>query len=424
MPLAIRTAQKSKSKLRIGFAGPSGSGKTYSALLLASGIAPWVKICVIDTENMSADLYSDLGAYNVITITPPFAPSAYVEAIRAAEDAGMEVIIIDSITHEWSGEGGALDIQTKMGGRFQDWAKVTPLHEKFKQALLQSKAHIITTVRSKMDYMMTDDGGKSKVQKVGLKQETREGFEYELTLSFDLNINHLATASKDRTGLFMDGEPVMITKDTGKRLLAWANTGADPKTLINDIDTLLLTKQTTQTLTSLCAALRVTALADAPYGQLLSVRTKLMALPDRKSPDEPPAAPPDPGTPGDGEQVASPVEETPVVPVAEAADIPMATVGQIAVYKQLIQRRAQQVGKAHEHLTVTFLERMKVNKLEELTKKQIGEINDILAKLNAEAEPKPEIKPAEPSVEENTADIAESVFLPPPVKETKKKSKK
>ena len=149
-PLQLRQAERRQAKMRLGLSGPSGSGKTFSALLLASGMADWSKIALIDTENGSGELYADLGAYNVITLTAPFTPSRYVEAIKACEDAGMEVIIIDSATHEWDGDGGCLDIHSKMAGNsFTNWAKITPMHNSFIQAILQSKCHVITTTRRK-----------------------------------------------------------------------------------------------------------------------------------------------------------------------------------------------------------------------------------------------------------------------------------
>jgi len=225
-PLQLRKAQKQKAKLRIGLAGTSGSGKTYSALLLASGLTSWDKICVIDTENGSADLYDHLGAYNVITLEAPFSPERYTDAIRAAEAGGMEVIIVDSITHEWDGKGGCLEIVDQLGGRYQDWSKVTPRHSAFVQSILQSHCHVITTVRRKQDYEMTkDQNGKIKVEKAGLKEITREGFEYELTLSFALNQNHLVLASKDRTGVFADKPEFVIGVETGATLKSWAETG-------------------------------------------------------------------------------------------------------------------------------------------------------------------------------------------------------
>lgn len=229
--MLLRKAQRKQASLKIGLSGTSGSGKTYSALLLASGMADWEKICVVDTENGSADLYDTLGEYNVITLQAPFSPERYIEAISTAEQAGMEVIIIDSITHEWDGKGGCLEIVDKLGGKYQDWGKVTPRHQAFIQKILQSPAHVITTVRRKQDYEMTkDSNGKMKVEKAGLKEITREGFEYELTLSFAINQNHLAEVSKDRTSLFMNEPEFTISKETGEKLIAWVQGGApEPK---------------------------------------------------------------------------------------------------------------------------------------------------------------------------------------------------
>lgn len=229
--MAIRTVSRQKAKLRIGMAAPSGFGKTYSALLLAKGLATdWDKICIIDTENGSADFYQDLGNYNVNPLSGNYSPESYIAAIKECEEAGMEVIIVDSITHEWDGKGGCLEIVESLGGRYQDWAKVTPRHQRFIDTILQSKCHVITTVRKKQDYEMSkDNNGKLTVQKAGLKEITREGFEYELTLSFNIeNKNHLAVASKDRTGLF-DGKPeFVITEETGKILKTWSENGAEP----------------------------------------------------------------------------------------------------------------------------------------------------------------------------------------------------
>ena len=130
--MELKQSKRKNVKLRLGISGASGFGKTHSALLLAYGMTKdWSKIAVIDTENSSASLYSDLGAFNVLDLKAPYSPERYIKAIEVCEKANMEVIIIDSITHEWSGTGGCLDIQAKLGGRFQDWAKVTPLHQGF-----------------------------------------------------------------------------------------------------------------------------------------------------------------------------------------------------------------------------------------------------------------------------------------------------
>jgi len=224
----LRQATRTKAKIRLGLSAVSGGGKTYSAILIAKGLSSGdlSKVAIIDTENGSADLYAHLGNYNVLTLNAPFSPERYIDAIKTCEDAGMNVIIIDSITHEWDGKGGCLQIQEQLGGKYQDWAKVTPRHQAFIDAILQSKCHMITTVRRKQDYEMTKDaGGKMKVEKAGLKEVTREGFEYELTANIELDIRHNATALKDRTGLFMDQPQFIPSEETGKKLLQWCENG-------------------------------------------------------------------------------------------------------------------------------------------------------------------------------------------------------
>ena len=226
--MKIQKAQKEQVKLRVGISGASGFGKTYSALLLAYGMTnDWSKIAVIDTENGSANLYSELGNYNTVNLQPPYSPERYIEAIELCEKSGIEVVIIDSITHEWSGKGGCLQIHEQLGGKFQDWAKITPRHQAFIDKILQSNSHVITTVRKKIDYSMDrDSNGKTRVVKHGLKDITREGFSYELTIDFEIiNDNHLVVASKDRTGLFMNKPEFVLSSGTGKKLLDWCNNG-------------------------------------------------------------------------------------------------------------------------------------------------------------------------------------------------------
>src|SRR3954469_16061310 len=215
--MELRKATRKKAKIRLGLSAVSGGGKTYSAILVAKGLCGDLsKVAVIDTENGSADLYAHLGNFNVLPLTAPFTPERYIEAIRTCEQAGMKVIIIDSISHEWDGKGGCLEIVESFGGKYQDWAKVTPRHQAFISAILHSTAHIITTVRRKQDYEMIKDGNKMKVEKAGLREITREGFEYELTANLEMDTNHNATASKDRTGLFMNKPAFVPTEQTGK----------------------------------------------------------------------------------------------------------------------------------------------------------------------------------------------------------------
>lgn len=228
---ALRKATRKKAKIRLGLSAVSGGGKTMSAILIAKGLAKGdlSKVALIDTENGSGDLYAHLGDYNVLPIEAPYTPEKYIAAIKECENAGMEVIIVDSITHEWNGKGGILEEHSKMtGNSFTNWAKLTPRHQAFIDAILQSKSHVITTVRRKQDYEMMQEGGRTKVEKAGLKEETREGFEYELTANLELDVKHNATASKDRTGLFMDKPQFTPSEETGKMLLEWCELGIEP----------------------------------------------------------------------------------------------------------------------------------------------------------------------------------------------------
>lgn len=228
-PLQLRKAERKQAKIRIGLFGPSGAGKTMSSLKLARGITSWDKIALIDTENGSGDLYSHLGGYNVLPIEAPYTPEKYIEAIKACEDAGMEVIIIDSISHEWSGTGGILEIADALSvaakNSFGVWMKLTPRHNRFIETILSSPAHIICCGRSKQDYVLNqvEKNGRSITvpEKVGLKAVTREGFDYEMTIAFDIAINHYASTAKDRTGLFMGRPEFIINEDAGKEIISW-----------------------------------------------------------------------------------------------------------------------------------------------------------------------------------------------------------
>lgn len=224
--MELKTASRTRSKLRVGLFGAAGSGKTYSALLLASGLAPWEKIAVIDTERGSADLYSHLGPYNTLTLEAPFEPERYTHAITTCERAGMEVIIIDSISHEWVGKGGCMEIVDKINTQnsYAKWKDVTPRHNNFIDRILQSGVHVICCGRSKDDVdMVKNEKGKLEPQKVGLKAVTRDGFDFEMTLCFDLDKWHQALCSKDRTQLF-DGKPAFtIDATVGQMLGDWMN---------------------------------------------------------------------------------------------------------------------------------------------------------------------------------------------------------
>ena len=245
--IQMKRASRSLAKLKIAVSGASGSGKTLSSLLIGYGLvkdahpelsdsAVWEKICVIDTENGSASLYvgshhgqTTVGAYNTIELSPPFSPRRYIEAIEVAQANGIEFLIIDSLSHAWAGAGGMLDMQgaaaQKTGNSYTAWRDVTPEHNRLVDTILQSDMHICTTMRSKTEYVLEDNGkGKKVPRKIGTAPIFRDGIEYEFTVVFDVNQQHVASASKDRTSLF-DGESMLLSPKEGQRLYQWLQEG-------------------------------------------------------------------------------------------------------------------------------------------------------------------------------------------------------
>lgn len=237
--IQLKKATRKQVKLRLNISAPSGAGKTYSALRMAKGLVnDWEKVAVIDTENGSASLYSHLGEFNTIDLTPPFTPEKYIEAINTCVAAGMEAIIIDSSTHEWSCliEENELLAQSKFrGNTWSAWSQTTPRHDKFINAVLHCPVHVITCTRSKMETVMGDD---KKVKKVGMKDVQREGWEYELTISLNIDRDtHLAIPSKDRTNLFEGKNPFLITEETGQQIANWCNSGeSEIKVAVNEME--------------------------------------------------------------------------------------------------------------------------------------------------------------------------------------------
>jgi hypothetical protein len=237
MTFTKQVAARERVKLMLGLTGPSGSGKTYSALQLAYGITgDWSKITLADTENKSALYYAGdkTGPWEHVDFSPDrpgaYSPVNFISLIEWAEkDPKTEVLIIDSISHEWEGAGGCLELVEAKGTGFAGWKAVTPLHRRFIDTMRNSRLHIIATMRSKTDYVVeTNDRGKSAPKKVGTKSTQREGTDYEFGLIFDVEMSHYATASKDRTGLFANRGPFKISKETGAELLQWANSGVTP----------------------------------------------------------------------------------------------------------------------------------------------------------------------------------------------------
>ncbi len=219
--MEIRKSERKKAKIKVALQGSSGSGKTYSSLLLAKGLTrgDFTKIAIIDTENKSADLYAHLGSYNVVSMEAPYSPERYIEAIELCENAGMEVIILDSISHCWD---YLLEVHSNMpGNSFANWSRITPRQNSFINKILRSKAHVIATMRVKQDYVLNQKNGKMVPEKVGLKAIQRNDLDYEFTIVFDIDTIHNARATKDRTGLFVNKPEFKIGPSTGEKILGW-----------------------------------------------------------------------------------------------------------------------------------------------------------------------------------------------------------
>ena len=226
--MTFTKATKTKSKLRLALTGTAGSGKSLGSLLIAKGLGG--RIAMIDTENGSGNVYSDICDYDICNLSAPYDPRKYIQCIHEAEKLGNDIIIIDSISHESNGEGGCLDLHTRecasgKGNSFTAWSKITPLHNLFVQALTASPCHIIATIRSKTDHVINES---RQVIKVGLAPVQRDNIEYEFSTVFDISMAHLATVNKDRTGLFPD-TPFEITPDIGAKLRKWLNDDANSK---------------------------------------------------------------------------------------------------------------------------------------------------------------------------------------------------
>lgn len=224
----FQKATRKQAKLRLALSGPSGSGKTTGALMIASGLGG--KIAVLDTERGSASLYADQFDFDTVDLHPPFTPERYIEVVQAAEKAGYDILIIDSMSHEWNGAGGCLELNEQLakskyrGNTWSAWNEITPRHKRFVDTLLESPLHIICTMRSKTETVQQEVNGKKVVQKVGMKSEQRDGMDYEFTTVLDVTVDgHVTLASKDRTRLFND--PFVISPETGEKLRDWLNSG-------------------------------------------------------------------------------------------------------------------------------------------------------------------------------------------------------
>ena len=244
----FRPAAKENVGLIIGLIGPSGSGKTFSALRLATGLSGVKPFAGIDTESRRMLHYADMFRFDHAELRPPFRPDNYADAIKIADVSGYPVIIVDSSSHEWAGEGGILDWQeeelTRMAGddwkkreacKMASWIKPKMSHKQMVQKLLQIKAHLILCFRAEEKTGMEKDPntGKTIIVQKGWQPICEKNMPYELTMSFlltpdapgmpkPIKLQEQHKAAIDLT------KP--LNEDAGKRLAIWATStkGAQP----------------------------------------------------------------------------------------------------------------------------------------------------------------------------------------------------
>ena len=243
--MQVTDGKREKQKALIGMAGPSGSGKSLSSLLLAYGLMKeahpdltdeevWKKIGVADTEHKRmltyiGQLHSGItiGSFKHINFEPPFNTDRYNMAIKLLKQQGCEVIIIDSLSHQWQGEGGVVETHGGMqGNSFQNWGKLAPESSKLTKGLTTQDVHMITTLRVKSDYVIELVDGKNVPKKVGMKPVQKDDMEYEFDTVFSISMDHTAQVSKDITNLF-EGDEFIITDEIGSKLYRYLELGVD-----------------------------------------------------------------------------------------------------------------------------------------------------------------------------------------------------
>ncbi|GHU97948.1 hypothetical protein FACS189483_05240 [Spirochaetia bacterium] len=234
--MAFVEAERTQLYLRCALFGPSGSGKTMTALRMAKGIAEkmGVRYAVIDTEARSASKYADRYKFVVDNLENKTV-DGYIKAMHEAYDAGYKVLVIDSLSHAWRELTDEVDRITQASNSknsFLSWAKVNPKQKRLVEAILHFPGHIIATMRSKTEWIVGEGkGGKTAPEKLGLAPEQGKGIEYEFDLLVELNQQHQAIVTKDRTGKFQDETIDKPGEEFGAALFDWLASGnAIPQT--------------------------------------------------------------------------------------------------------------------------------------------------------------------------------------------------
>jgi hypothetical protein len=275
MAFEVKKATRSVEKLRLALGGPSGAGKSYSGHLLAKGMGI-KKYCVIDTEGGSANLYADEFSFDHISFEPPYSPERYIEAISYAESLGYELIIIDSLSHEWMYANEVISRMT--GNGIKNWGEYkSKRHAPLVEKILNSKSHIIVTTRSKTEYEEVEENGKKKYKKVGLAAKQEGDLEYEFTVVFDISRDHYYTCSKTRARSLESPDPQLLTEEVGKKLIEWLNKGEAAE----ETKKAPKTKDMTSVATKAAAAIN-TATAE----NIAAIRERLLELKSELSEEE------------------------------------------------------------------------------------------------------------------------------------------
>lgn len=238
-------ATKEAAKARIAFAGPSGSGKTYTALVTARALADGGRIAVIDTERESASLYADEFTFDTLNMHT-YDPRDLVGALGAAGAAGYAVIVVDSLSHFWMGQGGMLEqvdnaAKRSYGGNsFGGWKEARPMERAMIDALLAYPGHVIVTMRTKTEWVVQEnERGRKEPKKIGTKPEQRDGIEYEFTIVGDLDLEHTLVISKSRARPLADAVIKNPDEKFGETILDWLGNGKPMPTALDYRDAAL-----------------------------------------------------------------------------------------------------------------------------------------------------------------------------------------
>lgn len=250
--ISIRKAEREGARLVIGLAGISGSGKTLSALMLAYGLAngDGTKVGFLDTENRRGSLYASDDTYDKIQaslgmeqrpdafwigdLEPPFSPQRYIDAIREFEQAGVEVLVIDSVSHEWEGTGGCEEIATLANPMKPQWNKAKAEHKRFMNALLQSNMHVICCIRAREKVKLVKVNGKTEYEPQGIMPVTEKNVMFEMTASLMMwdsgSAQQVMKCPEELRGI-IGRETGYISAQDGLALRQWVQGGnkLDPK---------------------------------------------------------------------------------------------------------------------------------------------------------------------------------------------------